>query len=300
MSATPRSQAARQFASSETCLFPGTRATETELKPPHFGESAKLINATMDKFFLNYSDCESDIKKTHTRRALRQTLASELEGSYTFVQSNPAFYDSIHFLQESQYQRHRENNRRWSSFEDTITAGFQTAFNVTENIYDTLSPYIPATQLCNPKTSSVSRHIALLHNRQFVAFRDTYLQWQTVSDPPLLNIMELLAIYSDASSEWIGFKPEYPANAPVLRKFVNLQGQPITFASDISVSDVSVEPMVAIEAIELPEDSPLVGCPLTFTPEHMKAFWDIYCTERSRIDRQQKVGTEAVRNVQRI
>ncbi|MEO5950059.1 MAG: hypothetical protein ABIQ04_01280 [Candidatus Saccharimonadales bacterium] len=297
MPSTPRSQAARQFSSEESCPFPGKSAPESELKPPHYGESAKVIDAAMNKFLLAYSDSDSDIRQTQTQRSLSRTIASELERAYMLIQSNPKFYDTIEYLEESQQCRHRQNENRWSSFDDTFIAGIQTALNATENIYDTLAPLAPADQLCHPKTSGIARHIALMHNRQFVAFRDTYLQWQSASVGPILDLKDLLTISSDEVSHWLAFRPDYPGKAPVLRRFVDFQGKPIIFASDMAVSDPSTEPMVTIEDIELPTDSPIVGCPLTFMPKHMKAFWDVYCTERSRIDRQLKTGKQVLHHI---
>ncbi len=269
-----------------------------KLKPLHYGETAKLVNATMDKFLLAYSATDSALKHTQTRAELRATVVSELTRSYTFVQSLPMFYDTIAFLEESQSQRHREDQNRWPSFDGTFTAGISTAVNTTENIYDALSALLPLEQVCHPKTGGISRHIALLHNRQFVAFRDAYLQSRSDGTPSVMPLVDLLTTYTDGNSEWLGFKPTYPDKVLVPKRFVDLQGRQILFTMDLEINDLSTEPMVTIEDIELAPDSPLVGCPFTFTPDQMKAFWNVYCTERSRIDRQLKTGQEAVRHVQ--
>lgn len=274
--------------------------TEETLKPLHYGETAKLLDATMDRVRLSYADPQSDIRQTETLRELRRTLASEIERMYVAVQSQPDFYDTVSFLEASQEQRHRDDPRRWSSYDGTITAGIQTALNTTENIHDSLSPVFSTDLLNHPNSSGISRHIARMHNRQFTAFRDTYLQSMPGGKPSVLPLQDLLDTRSDGSSRWIAFKPQYPDEAPVPKRFVDLQGMPILFDHDITIDDLSTEPMVAIKDIILPAGSPQIGCPFTFTPDQMKAFWDIYCTQRSRIEQKLALGRGAVSDSYRI
>lgn len=252
---------------------------ETEVvsaKAEHYAYLAKIIGPGIELLF---SD-EASLKLIHDSRH-----ASEIHETIRFIiiekLKTVLEYEGNDLLTEHINALHRlrspHNADRFTTVESHLKAGIGTFLLSAQGLYEGLSKAFGVATASHPENADILDRIAKLHLQQLMVYTDTYLRPGVYEHSPF-NIFPFKDQFEQQPHGHLRFKPGFPQSAlisTITRESSTNPHRPYRFLNSTEARTLADEPL---------GDAPIIGCPVTFEPKHVRMLWELYATTRFNLE----------------
>lgn len=257
-------------------------------KAEHYAYLAKIIGPSIELLFADEGSLKLIRESRHAseiHETIRYLVIEKLKTVLGY-KGNDLLADHIDLLHRS---RNPNNAERFGSIEGHLKAGIGTFLLAAQGLYEGLSKAFGVAAASHPENADVLDRIAKLHLQQLMVYTDTYLRPGVYEHSPF-NVFPFKDQFEKQPDGHLRFKPGFPQSAlisRIMREPSSNPHRPYRFLNSTETRTLGDEPL---------GDAPIIGCPVTFEPQHVRMLWELYATTRFNLEAVDTLASIALTN----